>query len=79
MKPEDILRAKLTISGYFMTHALIDIMLEGLDSDKEDVELWSLNCLRELGKLRKKQHAAKLTDYELMFDYIMFLEKASGA
>ena len=78
MKQEDLQKAKWTLIGYFTSHALIDIMLEGLVDDREDVELWAMNCLREYGRLRKKHNAGKLTDYELMLEYIQYLENLSG-
>lgn len=71
-------KARLSLIGYFTGHALIDIMLEGLADEREDVEMWALECLREYGRLRKKHHAAKLTDYVLMQEYIQYLETVGG-
>lgn len=78
MTPEEVFKARLVLAGYFTTHALIDVMIEGLADEREDVEIWALESIREFGRLRKKYHAAKLTDYELMMDYIAHLEVAAG-
>ena len=49
--------ARLMLWTKLSTYSLIEVLLIGMNSENEEVEVWALNSLREFGKLLTKQMA----------------------